>query len=206
MELREQLERYTAYNEQEKNDKELMLLYMDTFEDVLTRANRMCHFTASNWIVNRDRTKVLMIYHNIYQSWAWTGGHADGEADLQAVAIKEAQEETGLQNLKIISEGIYAVQILTVDSHIKKGKFVPSHLHLDCCFLIEADETEAIRIKEDENSNIGWIDIDEALEITNEEKMKPIYKKLNEKLGNKVEAERGEAIWKKIKNLPVMSN
>lgn len=182
MNLKQQIESYKPYNEQEENDKQLMLKYIDTFEDVLTRKNKMCHFTASNWIVNKERTKVLMIYHNIYKSWAWTGGHADGESNLLKVALKEAQEETGLENLKLLSEEIYGLQILTVDSHIKKGKFVPSHLHLDCCFLLEADENEPLKIKEDENSGVKWIDIDKAIEITKEEKMKPIYKKLNKKL------------------------
>ena len=56
----------------------------------------MAHMTASSWIVNEDYTKVLMIYHNIYNSWAWTGGHADGDEDLLHVAVKEAREETGL--------------------------------------------------------------------------------------------------------------
>lgn len=182
MNLKEQIEKYVPYNEQEENDKEMILEYIDTFEDVLTRENRMCHFTASNWIINKERTKVLMIYHNIYDSWAWTGGHADGDCDLLHVALKEAEEETGLKNLKVLSDGIYGIQILTVDSHIKRGKFVPSHLHLDCCFLLEADENEMLKIKEDENSGIKWIDIEKATEITNEEKMKPVYAKLNEKI------------------------
>ena len=124
-----------------------------------------------------------MIYHNIYKSWAWAGGHADGDSNLLHVALKEVNEETGLENIKVLSDGIYGLQILTVDSHIKRGEFVPSHLHLDCCFLLEADEKENLRIKEDENSGVKWIDINEAIKITNEEKMKPIYKKLNEKLG-----------------------
>ena len=181
-ELKEMIERYVPYNEQEENDKEMMLEYIRTFKDVLTRENRMCHFTASNWIVNKERTTVLMIYNNIYQSWAWTGGHADGDSNLLQVALKEATEETGLKNLKLLSNGIYGIQIVTVDSHVKRGKFVPSHLHLDCCFLLEADEEEVLRIKEDENSGVQWIDIDKAVEVTKEEKMKPIYRKLNEKL------------------------
>lgn len=181
-ELKEMIERYVPYNEQEENDKEMMLEYIHTFKDVLTRENRMCHFTASNWIINKERTKVLMIYHNIYKSWAWTGGHADGDSNLLHVALKEAEEETGLKNLKLLSNGIYGIQIVTVDSHVKRGKFVPSHLHLDCCFLLEADEEEMLRIKEDENSGVQWIDIDKAVEVTREEKMKPIYIKLNEKL------------------------
>lgn len=182
MGLKEQIENYIPYNEQEISDKELMLEYINTFNDVLTRENKMCHFTASNWIVNKDRTKVLMIYHNIYKSWAWTGGHADGDSDLLHVALKEAQEETGLSDLKLLSDGIYGLQIVTVDSHIKKGQFVSSHLHLDCCFLFEANEEDELRIKADENSGVKWIDINDTIKITNEEKMKPIYEKLNDKL------------------------
>lgn len=159
-----------------------MLAYIDTFQDVLTRQNKMCHFTASNWIVNHEKTKVLMAYHNIYQSWAWTGGHADGNSNLLQVALKEAREETGLTNLKVLSNGIYSLEVLTVDSHIKNGKFVPSHLHLDCCFLLEADEKERVRIKADENSGIKWIDKNDAIKITNEKQMKSIYQKLNEKI------------------------
>ena len=182
MNLKEKIKNYIPYNEQEENDKELMLKYIDTFEDVLTRNNKMCHFTASNWIVNKEKTKVLMVYHNIYKSWAWTGGYADGNEDLLRVAIKEAKEETGLKNLRVLSDGIFGIEILTVDSHIKRGKFVSSHLHLDCCYLIEADENEGLRIKVDENSGVKWIYINKAVEITNEEKMKPIYNKMNEKL------------------------
>ena len=69
----------------------MLLEYIDTFKDVLTRENRMCHFTASNWIINKQRTKILMAYHNIYKSWAWTGGHADGNENLFEVALKEAR-------------------------------------------------------------------------------------------------------------------
>ena len=186
MNLKEQIENYVPYNEQEKNDKEMMIEYMNTFSDVLTRENKMCHFTASNWIVNKEKSKVLMIYHNIYNSWAWTGGHADGDSNLLHVALKEAQEETGLKNLKVISNGIFGIQILTVDSHIKREKFIPSHLHLDCCFLLQANENETLKVKEDENSAVEWIDIDKAIEITNELKMKPIYSKLNKKLKQEI--------------------
>ena len=182
MNLKKEIGNYVPYNEQERCDKELMIEYINTFKDVLTRENKMCHFTASNWIVNKEKTKILMAYHNIYKSWAWTGGHADGESNMLNVALKEAEEETGLKNLKVLSEGIFSLQILTVDSHIKRGKFISSHLHLDCCFLLEADENEMLKIKEDENSGVKWIDIDKAVEMSNEENMKPIYKKLNEKL------------------------
>lgn len=182
MGLREEIEKYVPFNEEEVNDKQMMLECIDNFNDVLTRDNKLCHFTASNWIVNKDRTKVLMVYHNIYNSWSWTGGHADGDSDLLHVALKEAEEETGIKNFKLLSDGIYAISIDPVYPHVKRGKVVTTHLHLDCCYLLEADENEAVRIKEDENSGVKWIDIDKVLDVTTEEVMKPIYQKLNDKL------------------------
>ena len=100
--LIEKIEKYVPYNEQEENDKEMILNYINTFEDTLTRENKMCHFTSSSWIVNKERTKVLMIYHNIYQSWAWTGGHCDGDQNIEHVALKEATEEQLREEFKKI--------------------------------------------------------------------------------------------------------
>ena len=96
---------------------------------MLVRENEIAHMTSSGFIVNKDRTKVLMIHHNIYNSWGWTGGHADGDSDLIAVAIKEAKEETGIKNANPITNDICSIDILPVNSHIKKGKYVASHLH-----------------------------------------------------------------------------
>lgn len=182
MNLKEQIENYKPYNEQEEKDKQTMLQYINTFDDVLTRNNEFGHFTASSWVVNKERTKVLMIYHNIYKTWAWTGGHSDGEEDLLKVALKEAEEETGIKNFKLLSDGIYSIEILGVSAHEKRGKRVATHLHLDCCFLLEADEKDVIRIKEDENSGIEWVNIEDVIPKISEAQMIPVYTKLNEKL------------------------
>ena len=183
MELRKSIEKYVPYNEQEKKDKKTMLKYIDTFDDVLTRNNEFGHFTASAWVVNKDKTKVLMIYHNIYKSWAWTGGHADGENNLLRTAIRELKEETGVKNVKVINNDIFSLEIVCVNGHIKKGKYVSSHVHLNLTFLLEVDEKERLIIKEDENSGVKWIDIEEVEKISNEKWIKEnVYKKLNEKL------------------------
>ncbi len=84
--LIQQLAAYEPYNEQEAADRALILECLTTSEDVFSRENRLAHMTASAWVVNRARSKVLMAYHNIYDSWPWLGGHADGEADLLTVA------------------------------------------------------------------------------------------------------------------------
>lgn len=182
--LYSEIEKYIPFDEREMTDKEVMLEFIKTNKDVLTRNNRIGHFTASAWIVNKAKTKVLIVYYNIYNSWAWVGGHADGDSNLLRVIKKEIAEETGITKLKLLHDGIYSLNIVTVDPHIKKGKFVNSHLHFDIEYLFEADENDSIRIKEDENSNVGWIDIDKILQYCSEEKMKPIYARLNEKLKN----------------------
>lgn len=180
--LRKDIENYKPYNEQEENDKKVMLKYIDTFDDVLTRKNEFGHFTASSWVVNKDRTKVLMIYHNIYKSWAWTGGHSDGESDLLSVAIREVKEETGIKTVKPIKNEIYSLEIICVNGHVKRGKYVSSHVHLNVSYLLEADENEEIKIKEDENSGVRWVDIDKAVKLSTEAWMRGIYQKLINKM------------------------
>ena len=163
-----------------------MLKFIETFDDVLTRENKIGHFTASSWVVNKERTKVLMLYHNIYKSWTWSGGHADGETDLLMTALRELKEETGVQNVKILSEDIFSLEVVRVNGHIKRGKYVSSHLHLNLTYLFEVDEKEELRIKEDENSGVKWINIEDVEKVSKETFMKEwIYNKLEEKLKTK---------------------
>jgi len=181
--LKEQIENYEPYNEQEEKDKQTILQYMENFDDVLTRNNEFGHFTASSWVVNKERTKVLMIYHNIYQSWAWTGGHADGEENLLNVAIREVKEETGVEQVKVLNPDIFSLEIICVNGHVKKGKYVSSHVHLNVTYLLEVDEKEILKIKEDENSGVKWIKIEEIEKVVNEKWVEEnVYQKINEKL------------------------
>lgn len=182
MKLLEELKKYKPYNEQEERDKEVMIKFIDTFDDVLIRNNQVAHFTASSWVLNKEGTKVLMIYHNIYDSWAWTGGHADGEEDLLNVALREVKEETGIKNIKSIKEDIFSIETITVNGHIKNGKYVSSHLHMNVTYLLQASENEKLSVKPDENSGVMWVDIDKSIDKSNEPWMKGIYIKLNEKL------------------------
>ena len=181
--LKEQIRAYRPVNEQEERDKELILRCLVTEKDIFTRENHLAHMTASAWIVNEQRTKVLMAYHNIYKSWSWLGGHADGETDLLKVALKEAREESGILHVKPVSEELYSLEVLTVDGHVKKGAYVSSHLHLNVTYLLQAEETDALHIKEDENSNVAWFPLEEAVAASTEPWFQEhIYCKLNEKL------------------------
>jgi len=174
----ESIKTYNPYNEQEKKDKEIILKSIDTFDNILTRDNELAHITSSAFVVNKTKDKVLMVHHNIYNSWSWTGGHADGEEDLLAVAIREVKEETGVENIQSVSSDIFSLDILTVLGHIKREKYVAPHLHLSVAYLVEADENELLTVKADENSGVKWIPIDEVNIYSNELHMQKVYHKL----------------------------
>ena len=182
MELRRKIEAYVPCNEQEAADRRMMLMAIDTLDDPLSRENLFAHFSASGWIVNPAQTKVLMAYHNIYKTWAWTGGHADGEADLLSVALREAREETGIEHIHPVTPDFYSLEVIPVNAHFKRGKFVSAHLHMNVTYLLEADDSQPLRVKPDENSAVGWLPLDEAAENKDEPFMAVIYRKLNAKL------------------------
>ena len=102
-----QLKKYKPWNEQEAKDKEIIISMLNMHSDLYERSNLIAHMTASAWVINQTYTKVLMAYHKLYNSWAWLGGHADGNKNLLEVALKEVKEESGLENLYPLSEDIY---------------------------------------------------------------------------------------------------
>jgi len=169
---------YVPKDEQESKDKELILHGMRQFEDILNRNNKIMHMTCSAFVVNKKRDKVLMVYHNIYDSWSWLGGHADGEADLNAVALREAKEETGVIHISSIMEDVFSLDVLPVLGHVRRGEYVSAHLHLSVTYLFEADEEDELMVKPDENSAVQWIPIDQVNEYSKEPHMKKIYAKL----------------------------
>lgn len=183
MELMDALNRFRPCNEQEETDKNQILSLLSGGQDLYTRDNTVAHLTASSWVVSPDRKQVLLIYHNLYRSWAWMGGHADGDRDLCRVALRETREESGLQDLTLVSPDIFSLESLTVDGHEKRGKFVSSHLHLNVTYLLEADPRQPIRIKPDENSGVAWFPVEEvAGKVSEPWMMQRIYSKLMKKV------------------------
>ncbi len=181
MKLTEQLNKFVPCCEQEKADKKAFIDFIKNNSDCLSRENLSGHITVSAWIVNKEKTKVLFCYHNIYNSWSWVGGHADGETNLLSVALREAKEETGV-TAKPVCDEIFSLEILPVSGHIKKGKYVPSHIHYNVTYLLEADENEKLSVCEDENSAVAWIDINDIPQKSTEKWMiENIYNKITKK-------------------------
>ena len=182
MSLYHEIQKYTPVNQQEEQDQKLFLKYMENCSDYLDRENQIAHFTASIWTINPERTKTLMVYHNIYDSWSWIGGHADGMEDLRSVAMRELQEETGVRDSALLGGDIFSLESLTVNGHVRRGLYVPSHLHLNVTYLAEAREQEALIVNADENQAVKWWSSEDALRVPNEPWMiTHVYKKLVEK-------------------------
>lgn len=183
MSLLDDIKQYEPYNEQEARDKEVMIKFIEENSDYLLRSNLVAHFTTSIWTVNKERTKTLMAYHIIYNSWAWLGGHADGIENLCEVAMRELNEESGVKNARLVSSDILSIEVLTVDGHVKRGQYVPSHLHMNVTYLAEASEEETLIAKEDENQAVKWWTNEEAIQVSRETWMiENIYKKLISKI------------------------
>lgn len=168
---------YRAKNEQERRDQTLILDFIQRNPDCLERSNLAAHITASAFVVNQSFDHVVFAFHHIYQSWAWVGGHADGDENLLHVALKEAREETGLKSLIPYDESIFTLDVIYVHNHIKKGIYVPDHLHLNATYLLIADENETLLHNPDEHQDIRWFNIDEVMDYVSENRMKSVYKK-----------------------------
>lgn len=180
--IKQQLQQYTPFNEQEAFDQKAMIAFIERNPDYLLRTNLIAHFTVSTIVVNAAMDKIVFAHHNIYQSWGWLGGHNDGDDDLLTVALKETQEETGLTKLHPYSKDIFMLDTIYVPNHIKHGKHVSDHLHLNATFLVIADETETLMINHEENSGVKWFLISEVLNEVNEPRMIPIYSKAFQKI------------------------
>ncbi|WP_406242410.1 NUDIX hydrolase [Tissierella carlieri] len=165
MDYIKQIVDFLPANEQEIQDKKVILDYIERFpHNILLRENEFAHITSSGFIMNKSLDKVLMVHHNIRNTWAWTGGHVDGDADFLHVAIKEAKEETGINTFTALTENIVSIDILPVFGHVRKNKYVSAHLHLSVAYILIASEEETLIVNEDENSDVSWFALDRFTE------------------------------------------
>lgn len=174
---------YEPCNLEEEKEKQIVLQMLEeNKEQVLFRSSHLAHATATAMVFNDKKDKVLMIKHNIFETWACVGGHADGESDLLCVAKKKLLEETGVFQAIPISEEILSLDILLVAGHYKRGEYVPNHLHINATFGFIAREDVKLSIKEDENSDVAWIPIEEISSYCKEVEFVKVYKKIIKKV------------------------
>lgn len=164
------------HNPSDNNERKMTnetIEFVKTNEDCFKRELLIGHVTGSAWIVNDARTHVLMMHHRKLNQWFQPGGHCDGDPDVLNVALKEANEETGLKKLKVVDGEIY-----DVDVHlIPERKGIPAHYHYDVRFLIEADMNEPLIVTEESN-DLVWVSLDKIAEHNDSESIMRMARKI----------------------------
>lgn len=178
--LIEAIGRYRPFNRAEAAERPLLLTALEA-PDIFLRSRAAGHMTASAWITDPAGERTVFVYHRIYDSWSWVGGHADGETALSDVALREAKEETGLTELQPAG-GIFSLEILPVAAHERRGVYVPSHLHYNVTYRFIADPSAPLLAQPEENTGVRWFSLAEAAAASAEPWMvKNVYRKLIEK-------------------------
>jgi 8-oxo-dGTP pyrophosphatase MutT (NUDIX family) len=167
------LEKHSPIDENELKMRNETIEFVKTNEDCFKRELLIGHVTGSAWIVNDARTHVLMTHHRKLNRWFQPGGHCDGEPDVLKVALKEANEETGLKNLNVVDGQVYDVDI----HQIPERKGIPAHYHYDIRFLIEGDMNEQLIITEESN-DLAWVSLEKIAEHNDSESIMRMVRKI----------------------------
>ncbi len=187
-----EIESFEPYTPEEAAAKETLLSLLKIHgTQLLCRDCTAGHITCSGFILSPDLCETLMAYHLIYGSVGWTGGHADGDADLLGVVMREAMEETSVTQIYPQSRRILSIDILPVPPHEKRGKHVSEHLHYNVTYGLIAPKNQSIADKPDENRNVMWLRTEDVPKYCTEPQMLPIYEKLIERM-KKISAEKAE--------------
>ena len=130
-----------------------MIAFIKNTPECFSRYNTEGHITGSAWLVNNHH-QVLLTYHKKLHKWIQLGGHADGNPSILDVALKEAKEESGIFDLKLISDAVFDIDIHLIPANSKES----SHYHYDIRYLISAGDVKQFKMS-NESISMAWIDI-----------------------------------------------
>lgn len=186
------LSEYKPYYESEKIFLEKMKKFLRENENFAYRSNLSGHFTASVFIIDENFEKILLLHHKKLDKWIQPGGHIDEiDTNFLNAALREAREETGIENFKILSEKIFDIDI----HKIPEKNHEPTHFHYDIRYFFQA-KSEDLKLNLDESNNSEWVNIDELFD----EKIEESIRRMAEKAKNfatfskLVEANKNEEI------------
>jgi 8-oxo-dGTP pyrophosphatase MutT (NUDIX family) len=146
------LNRYHPSDADEIDFKTKMLQFIALHEDCFERSLEIGHITASSWLLGKGRKKALLMHHTKLDRWVQLGGHCDGNPDVMHVAIKEAQEESGITQIQPVLNEIFDIDIHLIPTKNQ----IKAHHHFDVRFLLEVTSDESL-IRNGESQELRWI-------------------------------------------------
>ena len=150
--LRTLLHAYIPTDQHEQEAKKTMLTFIDQYPTCFERSLEVGHITASSWLVNKNNTHALMMHHAKLGIWCQLGGHCDGNPNPLEVAIKEAQEESGIHEIVALSPAIFDIDIHVVPANSKEK----AHYHYDIRFLLQVISDEQY-VQNSESKELRWV-------------------------------------------------
>ena len=178
------IEQLSVYKHQYPNESQMVeryLAFVKANGDCFERSLKIGHVTGSAWVVNNVGSHVLLTHHRKLNIWVQLGGHADGESDVVGVARREVEEESGIEDIELVGDGIYDVDIHEIPARGDE----PKHYHYDAryAFRVIGDEDYVVS---DESHDLAWIEIDKLQELTDEWSMVRMAEKWKEVWNGKV--------------------
>jgi 8-oxo-dGTP pyrophosphatase MutT (NUDIX family) len=170
--LLDQLADYAAKHPDEAETVARFIDFVRCESDCFERSLAVGHVTGSAWILNADGSQVLLTHHRKLDRWLQLGGHADGDPDVFAVAMKEAREESGLGDFEAVGNGIFDLDIHPIPAR----KSDPEHLHYDVRYLLRATGATDYVVS-DESHDLRWVPLDEVTTLTTEDSMTRMVRK-----------------------------
>jgi len=146
------LHEYQPLAPEELSYKNTMLSFIKDHDDCFERSLAIGHITASAWLVNKEQTHALLMHHTKLDKWFQLGGHCDGDPDVLRVAIKEAQEESGIQHIAPLSGKVFDIDIHLIPANSKEKE----HYHYDVRFLLQVTSDEQVE-QNSESKELRWI-------------------------------------------------
>lgn len=146
--------------------------FVRSYDNFHSRQQLAGHLTGSAWVLSEDRTHALLTYHGKLDLWVQLGGHVEDDADMLSAALREACEESGLDDVKPLSDQIFDVDIHPIPANPKE----PAHFHYDIRFLFTADRTAPIVVSS-ESKDLAWVEIEKISELTSEESVLRMVRK-----------------------------
>lgn len=146
------LREYQPNAPEELTYKNVMLAFIENHADCFERSLAIGHITASAWLVNKEQDQALLMHHTKLDKWFQLGGHCDGDSDVLNVAIKEAQEESGIQSIAPLSDAIFDIDIHLIPANKREEE----HYHYDVRFLLQVTSDEQV-IQNSESKELRWI-------------------------------------------------